>query len=1677
MRAYVRGTERGVSRWLAVLTLCASLGLILPSAASAGWQRPVTVSPVGTQYSFGQDVSPAGDGLMVWSAPLDGDLGFGIYSRALDAAGNLGPVRQISATPVPGVPYTSAYRPAIRFAADGTATIVWLESTYGSEACFTEPEGEDEEDCEVDEYVRARQIAPDGSLSLVHDLHHNHAVYPADGSFGGGSASYIAYGQPLIAGGPGDTLTVLWSEAGFGPECSAYGYSSFYADSDCEADASIVWRRLAADGVPSGPSAVPFSTHTTGYGSGNPLLRMRAVANADGAVTMVISARINDDGAECWGGESAIQTLRIAPDGSSQPAEQLDSGCGASEPALALGSDGGAVVAWGWQGTYSADEALYARIASDGAVGEPLPLLDDYDEGGIGGLDLSRGLAGAVVAVWSERGAIRLRQIPPSGTLGEIRTVAEPAEGGYLSSPGIALSNDGSGAVVWEAAAHEGNYETAVQGVEIAADGSPGQRRVLQAPQRWDHGARIGAGASGALMASWRLAVPGKNRIQAARLSADAAVGNDDFADAEEIAPELPSFAAGSNEGASREDGEPEHAGGPGSRSIWYSWTAQESGPVSVSTCTSGGLDSLLAVYTGGGFGSLDLVAEAHGVGGAPCSAGDSRVRFEAQEGTTYRIAVDGKNATEGGFGLRVRSRTVPSNDAFDAARSLGSGSALRFDTNVDASKEPSEPEHAGDPGGASVWYSWTPFAEGEAVLSVCGFGLRRPIVAAYTGSALGELTEVGAAVAPTATGTDCNRAEARFEAEEGVTYRIAVDGVQGSEGSFHVQLAQVPPNDDFADAQALSEYLPAYGYGSTWYASREDGEPQIDGGPGGSSLWYSWTPQSSGTAVASLCMYSSNKPSLLGVYTGDDLTDLDEVATGRGQSSQGGSCYGSLAEVQFDYVAETTYRFAVDAVDGMQSSFNLALESLPANDDFADAQQLGATLSQYAYGSNRHASREDGEPQIDGGPGGSSLWYSWTPQSSGTAVASLCMYSSNKSSLLGVYTGDDRADLDEVATGRGQSSQGGSCYGSLAEVRIDYVAGTTYYLALDSEGGSPSSFNLTLGPVPANDDFANAQQLSGAFPLYASGSNQYGSHEDGEPPHGGASGTGSVWYSWTAPASGPATISVCRQSSYGSVQLGAYTGQQIGSLSAVGTPAGSFISCPGDTKALRIDAEAGTEYKIAVDGTEAGTYYSLQINGRPDNDDFADAQPISGGMPSYLSSSNAGASRQSGEPQISGDPGGASVWYSWTPQSSGTVRISVCGYGALDHLLGVYTGDAFGELAVIAQAGAEPSTECNAASLVDFEFVAGTIYRIAIDGVGGSEGIFELEMRGRPPNDDFADAQQISSSLPRYVYGDNRLATKQDTEFDHAGDPGGASVWYSWTPQSSGPVAISFCGNGGLDALVAVYTGTSLGDLVEVASGDGAEDNQCYEDDNAEVRFSADTDATYWIAVDGADESQGPFELELFAAPSNDDFAAATPLSSGLPVFDYGSNRLASKQDTEPNHAGESGGASVWYSWTSTSAEAVEISICGYGGLDPLLAVYTGPSLTDLGEVASDGESDDGCFGNRSEVHFEAEADATYRVAIDGKDGSEGNFELALRALGPENDDFADAIVVAQPRAVLSGTTFGATSWARRRRTPSGTAGPRRATARCTSTPALRAATRWTSTSSPAPRSVRSPW
>jgi hypothetical protein len=121
---------------------------------------------------------------------------------------------------------------------------------------------------------------------------------------------------------------------------------------------------------------------------------------------------------------------------------------------------------------------------------------------------------------------------------------------------------------------------------------------------------------------------------------------NDNFASAQTITG-CSGSVNGTNVGATRESGEPNHSpdNSGGSRSIWYRWQAPASSTVTFTTAGSG-FDTVMGVYSGSSVGSLSSLGKSDDI---TSSDRTSSVTIGAISGTTYRIAVDGYNNGGGG--------------------------------------------------------------------------------------------------------------------------------------------------------------------------------------------------------------------------------------------------------------------------------------------------------------------------------------------------------------------------------------------------------------------------------------------------------------------------------------------------------------------------------------------------------------------------------------------------------------------------------------------------------------------------------------------------------------------------------------------------------------------------------------------------------------------------------------------------------------------------------------------------------------------------------------------------------------------------------------------------------------------------------------------------------------------
>ncbi len=140
-----------------------------------------------------------------------------------------------------------------------------------------------------------------------------------------------------------------------------------------------------------------------------------------------------------------------------------------------------------------------------------------------------------------------------------------------------------------------------------------------------------------------------------------AAPANDAVENAEIISGDSAS-ASGNNEFATREEGESDHirsGSSVGQNSVWFRWTAWESGPMKADVCRSG-FDNIIAVYTKDNKGKLDQVADNDDGCLSPNPRGGSVV-FEAELEETYLIAVSGySKASSGDFILRLGPSLPP---------------------------------------------------------------------------------------------------------------------------------------------------------------------------------------------------------------------------------------------------------------------------------------------------------------------------------------------------------------------------------------------------------------------------------------------------------------------------------------------------------------------------------------------------------------------------------------------------------------------------------------------------------------------------------------------------------------------------------------------------------------------------------------------------------------------------------------------------------------------------------------------------------------------------------------------------------------------------------------------------------------------------------------------------------
>ncbi|MCU0771530.1 MAG: Ig-like domain-containing protein [Verrucomicrobia bacterium] len=338
----------------------------------------------------------------------------------------------------------------------------------------------------------------------------------------------------------------------------------------------------------------------------------------------------------------------------------------------------------------------------------------------------------------------------------------------------------------------------------------------------------------------------------------------------------------------------------------------------------------------------------------------------------------------------------VPVNDTFAERIAISGLGVAVTGYNSSAGSEPNETLDSYCPAGRTVWYSWTAPISGQIVMQATGSPNFWPNVRVFTGSDLASLVSVG---------------WGWFTASAGVTYQIQVDGScwDAGEGGFILIVTQPPvlallspPNGAVYEAPATI----------TCEATASDPDGSIAGLELQLDAWPVFNDIRSFTSPPYAVTWSNLPPGSYGIYA---------------SASDNLGAYAS------------DYRW---------------IRVRPPNDDFVNRQTLvGANV--LTNGITGGASKEAGEPNHAGHPGGRSVWWSWQAPYSGTVT--LSTFGSSFDTLLGVYTGSAWGSLIEVAS----DDDGG---GSLSS-RVGFKAtgGVTYQIAVDGYAGASGNAVLTL--------------------------------------------------------------------------------------------------------------------------------------------------------------------------------------------------------------------------------------------------------------------------------------------------------------------------------------------------------------------------------------------------------------------------------------------------------------------------------------------------------------------------------------------------------------------------------------------------------------------------------------
>ncbi|MBM4061765.1 MAG: hypothetical protein FJ265_11825 [Planctomycetes bacterium] len=463
-------------------------------------------------------------------------------------------------------------------------------------------------------------------------------------------------------------------------------------------------------------------------------------------------------------------------------------------------------------------------------------------------------------------------------------------------------------------------------------------------------------------------------------------------------------------------------------RDIWFRYVASCTGITMFDTCSATRtFDSVLELFAGS-CGNLTSI----GCNDDTCGNG-SAVAAPLTAGNTYHVRVGGYNGAQGAFDLTITSCNLA--DECTGAVPLQLGSNGPFGNGPATS---SAPGWACGPGGRDLWFSYQAPPATVVQFSTCHPASNfDTVIEAFSGSC-GALTWLACNDDDAFCTLSNVRSRVNVPTNAGGTLYVRVGGYQGAAGTFGLDVAQYPANDECVNAVTIGNG--ANGPFSTLGATTSFAWSCAQGG---NDVWFAYTATCTGWLVVDTCNAARTFDTALEVFSAcGSLSPLgcNDDACGLGSS------------VVVPVTQGLSYRIRMGGYAGATGQAVLTVACVPQNDECVNA----ATLAMGVNGPFSNVGATTSPPAWPCGFNtGNDVWFRYVATATVPITFWTCTGTRTFDTVMQVFAGDCNI-LANLGCNDDWCSLG-------SRVQINATNGTTYYVRVGGFSGYTGSFDVEV--------------------------------------------------------------------------------------------------------------------------------------------------------------------------------------------------------------------------------------------------------------------------------------------------------------------------------------------------------------------------------------------------------------------------------------------------------------------------------------------------------------------------------------------------------------------------------------------------------------------------------------